>query len=322
MLIFLVTLNCNVFDVRSNKPCENACLVCQKTIYKLKFQKSPGCGSSHCKTTCKNVWALWNRPQTPFGGFQGDTLGKCDSCFRAGFCSITECSAQKALEKTVIEQVVNKAKLSGFVDSSALDSMLKKVMKNKPVNFRKYAKKIKKQVKKTTKPNVFKKNFKKIAETLKLLAGASSSKDLKLALNQVNAALKKSKTTQTVKDSIRKLASNFNTLIQSKRNSPNKKGSSRKILKTAKKVKNYIKRELKNLLAYSNRLKKSKDQVQSVIQSLKNQTIINAKTQKKIAKLQKILTNLNQVLSVLSNTEKDINKTLAVIKQAAAQFKN
>ena len=33
--------------------CENPCMVCQKTIYKLKFQKSADCSNSHCKSTVK-----------------------------------------------------------------------------------------------------------------------------------------------------------------------------------------------------------------------------------------------------------------------------
>ena len=123
------------------------------------------------------------------------------------------------MEKTVIDHVVNKAKLSGFVDSSAMKTMLMKVMNNKPVDFKKYARKIKKQIKKSTQPKVFKKNFKKVAETLKLLAKAGSQKDLKLALQQVNKAVTKAKASETVKSDIRKLAANFQSLIDSKRTS-------------------------------------------------------------------------------------------------------
>jgi hypothetical protein len=325
MLIFLVvfsSVSANVFDKTGDTSCENPCLACQKAIYKLKFQKQADCGNSRCRTTCDKVWSLWNRPQTPFAGFQGDNLGKCDSCFRAGFCSISECSAQKTMEKTVIDQVVNKSKLSGFVDSSVMSKMLKKVMKNKPVNFRKYAKKIKKQIKKTTKPKVFKKNFKKVAATLKLLASSATPKDLKLALKQVNSAVDKAKTSQSVKNSIRNLADNFKSLIESKRTSKHKKKSAKKIVKTAKKVKNYIKGEIKNLHSYVRRLKKAANQVSDALDALRNRTTINGKGKRRITKLENILNNLKQVLLVLANTEKDIGNTLAVVKIAAAEFKN
>jgi len=326
MLLLLVTIssiNTNVFDsYRKEKGCENPCLVCQKAVYKLKFQKQADCGNSRCRQTCDKVWELWNRPQSPFAGFRGDNLGKCDSCFRAGFCSISECSAQKSMEKTVIDQVVNKAKLTGFVDNSIMKKMLKKVMKNKTVNFNKYAKKIKKQVKKNSQLKTFKKNFKKVSETLKILASASSTKDVKLALKNVQKEISKAKASETVKASIRKLAENFKGLVEAKRTSKSKKKNAKKIVKTAKKVKSYINGELKNLLAYSKRLQKTKKQVEKAISALKNQTVIKKKTAKKLAKLENVLSDLKQVLQVLNSTEKDINNTLAVIKKAAAEFKN
>lgn len=321
-MLFLVTINvfnANLLGTRKEKNCENPCSVCQKTIYKLKFHKQADCGASRCKSTCLKVWELWNRPQSPFAGFQGDSIGKCDSCFRAGLCSITDCNAQKSLEKTVIDQVVNKSKLSGFVDTSVMKKMLKKVLNNKPVDFRRYSKKIKKQIKKSTQPKTFKKNFKSIAKTLKVLAQASTPKDLKLALNQVNKALGKAKTSQTVKDSIRKLTEKFNSLATS--SNKTSKRSARKVVKQAKSVKRDLKSELKNLQNYAKRLKKAQKNVQSSLDSLKNKKSIKGKTQKKISKLEDILNQLKQVLNVLINTEKDINNTLAVIKQAEAQFK-
>lgn len=171
------------------------------------------------KYQCLKVWGLWNRPQSPLAGFQGDSIGKCDSCFRAGFCAITDCEAQRSMEKTVIDQVVNKSKLTGFVDSSVMKKMLKKVLKNKPVDFRKYSKKIKKQIKKSSQPKTFKKNFNNVAKTLKILAKASTPNDLRLALKQVNKALVKAKTSQSVKDNIRNLTEKFNNLIESKKTS-------------------------------------------------------------------------------------------------------
>jgi len=79
---------------------------------------------------------------------------------------------------------------------------------------------------------------------------------------------------------------------------------------------------LKNLLKYANRLNKTRKQVESAISLLKNQNVINKKTQKKINKLENILSNLKQVLSVLVNTENDIKKTLAVIRQAVKNYSN
>jgi len=311
-------INTTVFDAHTEKDCENPCLACQKAAYKLKFQKKADCDNSHCKTTCGKVWELWGQPQSPFEAFRKDSLGKCDVCFRAGFCTITECEAQKKMEKTVIDQIVNGAKLSGFVDNSVMKKLVKKVMKGQPVKFAKYAKKIKKQIKKTSNPKAFKKNFKNIAETLKLLAGASSAKDLKFALKRVESAVSKAKASETVKSSIRKLADNFKGLIESKKG----KKSSKKIRKTAKKVKNYIKSELKKIAPYANKIRNSKAQIKSAIEAIKNQSNIKKKDQKKLDKLQKVLANLKKVLEIPTSTEKDIQNTLEIIKKAAAAFKN
>ena len=79
---------------------------------------------------------------------------------------------------------------------------------------------------------------------------------------------------------------------------------------------------MKNLMAYTKRLKKAKSQVKSALNALRNQKVIKGKSKKKIVKLEKILNNLKQVLSILENTEKDIGNTLAVIRKAAAAFKN
>jgi len=102
---------------------------------------------------------LWNRPLSPLQAFNKNSIGKCDVCFRAGFCSVSECSAQKTMEKNVISRIVNRAKLTGFVDNSIIKKMMKKVMKNKKVNFRKYARKIKTTLKKSIKNKKIPKKF-------------------------------------------------------------------------------------------------------------------------------------------------------------------
>jgi len=321
MLLLLVTIssiNSNVFERQMDAACDNPCLACQKAAYKLKFQKQADCGESRCRTTCDKVWDLWGRPNSPFTGFQKDTLGKCDSCFRAGFCSITECDAQKKMEQTVIDQVVNSSQLTGLVDTTPIKEMVKKIVKNQPVKFAKYAKKIKKQIKKQTQPKTFRKNFKNIAETLKLLAGASSAKDLKAALKNVEKAVTKAKASATVKASIRKLADNFKGLIDAKKG----KKDAKKVRKASKSVKVYVKKELKKITVFVKKIKNSKNEVKASIRKLKKKKVIKKKTQKKMDKLKTILANLKQVLSILENTEKDIRSTLEVIKKAAAGSKN
>jgi len=112
------------------------------------------------------------------------------------------------------------------------------------------------------------------------VAGASSAKDLKLALQQVEKAIAKSQAGQTVKASIRKLANNFNNLVESKKGTT-KKSTAKKIVKTGKSVKDYIKSELQKLYKYAKRLSDSKKQVESSLSKLKGQSSIDKKSQKK-----------------------------------------
>lgn len=100
-----------VFDAQ-NAQCTNKCEACQKAIYQMKFHKVADCGSYHCISTCDTVRNLWTQNQ--FTDFNKDIFGKCDICFRAGFCTITECSDQKQKEETTIRSIVNKSHLTGI----------------------------------------------------------------------------------------------------------------------------------------------------------------------------------------------------------------
>lgn len=109
ILIVLTFANANEFT----SDCDNPCTACQRAAYQLKFQQLADCGSNHCKNTCFKVKELWNNsPDHVFKPFEKDVFGKCEICFRAGFCSIAECKAQQDMELEVISEIVNKAKLT------------------------------------------------------------------------------------------------------------------------------------------------------------------------------------------------------------------
>ena len=325
LIISLLILIGSIYSEGKSK-CENQCKVCQKTIYKLKFQKSADCSNSHCKSTvrlnlkqCNKVWSLWNRPRSPLAGFNGNSIGKCDACFRAGFCSVTECEAQKALEKTAISRVVNNAKLSGFVDSSIMKKMMKKIMNNKKVNFKKYAKKVKNSIKKGLNNKLFKRNFKQISESLKLLAAARSKKDVKIALKSVNNALAKAEAGNAVKNNIRKINDRFKALVDNN-TSKAKAGKNKKIAKSARKMKAVLTKELARISKYAKKVKSARDNVESSLNALKNKKTLSDKTKGKISKLEVILKKLSSVLNSLRETQSDLNATIETIKKAVNQF--
>jgi hypothetical protein len=55
---------------------------------------------------------MWNIQMNPFEPFIKDIVGKCEICFRSGFCSIAECKEQEKKENEVINSIVNSAHLT------------------------------------------------------------------------------------------------------------------------------------------------------------------------------------------------------------------
>lgn len=104
--------------------CDNPCVECQRTVYQLKFQNVADCGNAHCRNTCYKVKEQWyNSPNKMFQPFEKDVFGKCDICFRAGYCAIEECHKQQEAEFEIINQVVNAAHISAKPQNSYAKQM-------------------------------------------------------------------------------------------------------------------------------------------------------------------------------------------------------
>lgn len=113
LLVNLAYANFMQESEHTDSSCDNSCLQCQNTVYQMKFHKVADCQGQHCKSTCSKVKELWNNsPDGVFKPFEKDIFGKCEICFRAGFCTIGECKAQQDQELATIDQIVNKAKLT------------------------------------------------------------------------------------------------------------------------------------------------------------------------------------------------------------------
>jgi len=50
-------------------------------------------------------------------------FGKCEICFRAGYCSISECKEQEMKEIEIINTVINSASITGKVDENLLNNL-------------------------------------------------------------------------------------------------------------------------------------------------------------------------------------------------------
>jgi len=146
---------------------EDACQVCQFTIYKLKFAKQAKCGYSRCKDTCHKVSQEWSQPNSQFEPFLKDFAGKCDACFRAGYCSATHCEEQKRKEQKIIEEVINSRPVArDIIDSKQIKNMVESISENRSVDFERLAKKVKKQTIQALKRKNFAKGTKGMADSL------------------------------------------------------------------------------------------------------------------------------------------------------------
>ncbi len=52
-----------------------------------------------------------------------DQFGKCEICFRAGYCTISECKEQELKELEIINRVVNSASITAKVDENLLKNL-------------------------------------------------------------------------------------------------------------------------------------------------------------------------------------------------------
>lgn len=62
----------------------------------------------YCKllTKCQKIKADWGKEIGVYESFRRDLEGKCEICFRAGFCNIAQCDSQKQNERAIIRQIV------------------------------------------------------------------------------------------------------------------------------------------------------------------------------------------------------------------------
>lgn len=115
MIISTVLLTIPTAKSESSE-CDNPCQACQRTVYQLKFQKMADCGGTRCRNTCIKIKENWNNVNKTWDLFLKDIFGKCEICFRAGFCKISDCKAQEENELQIIAKVVNQSKLSAKLE--------------------------------------------------------------------------------------------------------------------------------------------------------------------------------------------------------------
>jgi hypothetical protein len=178
MTVLLSSILSVSLQVESGCDKEVECHVCQKTVYNLKFNYKTDCSSnSRCKSTCFKVIEQWNSPGTVFDGFIKDTIGKCDVCHKAGFCSAEQCKEQTKKTEAIIHKTVDAAELHGTVNTTEMDVMIGKILDKENVDFDHFKNKVQKDVKKAIHATKFLKNKKNVAKSLKSIVDYEDHND-------------------------------------------------------------------------------------------------------------------------------------------------
>jgi len=130
-LLFCVTISLNAVLVNNaalekteeaqEQKCENPCTACQRVVYQIKFQGMADCEvNGACRNTCYKIREMWGTAFNPFEPFVKDMFGKCEICFRAGHCTISQCKDQEHAELEIINHVVNTAHLTAKISPDLL----------------------------------------------------------------------------------------------------------------------------------------------------------------------------------------------------------
>jgi len=123
---------------------------------------------------------------------------------------------QKKFEISVINSTVDNAKLNGMVDDKPLKEMLKKIIHDKKVNFKKVAKKVKKNLKNARK-HVNKKVEKKLIKTVRILNGGKAKKSGKAVAHKLSS----SKLVKIIRSSLKKFRANVSITLSQKKTQKN-----------------------------------------------------------------------------------------------------
>jgi hypothetical protein len=84
----------------------------------MKFHQIADCeGDNMCRGICEKIREEFGSPFNPFEAFIKDVFGKCEICFRAGYCTISQCKEQEANEKQIIDHIVNSATLTARISN-------------------------------------------------------------------------------------------------------------------------------------------------------------------------------------------------------------
>lgn len=248
-----------------------------------------------------------------------DTFGKCEICFRAGYCTISECKEQEFKELEIINKVVNSASITAKVDENLLKNLpeIKNVSpkdiphvqkmnaKLSHVIISKVNKAIKIHNTENLVPQIQSLVKAYFAEPFQVTRGGVKeilylSKPIKSAADVTfwnqKAGGEVAKTTEKTSDLVKKLDQQIKKIENVKKDA--KKGQVADVKKAAVKTKTEVKKIQKQYKKAEKKLKNKEAAIKRVISHSKDPKVVSALNEslKKVQEYKKVVNNVKQQL--------------------------
>ncbi len=256
-------------------------------------------------------------------------FGKCEICFRAGYCAISECKEQELKELEIINRVVNSATITGKVDENLLKNLpeIKNVSAqdiphthktNKKLNT-KIAEEISKAIKSHNTENLvphiqslvkvyfsdpFQVTRGGVREILYTSSPIKSAADVTFWNQKAGSEVGESHL--KTKNLVKKLEDNIQKLSDVKKNAKN--GEEAEINKALKKTEDSVSKIEKKYNKAERKLSKNEKAITKVIKSN------SSKDPEVTAALGESLKKIQDYTKVVKNVKKDLNKEKQKLK--------
>jgi len=257
-----------------------------------------------------------------------DTFGKCEICFRAGYCTISECKEQELKELEIINSVVNSASITGKVDENLLKNLpeIKNVSPKDIPHIQKINKKLSHKIVAEFNRAIKSHNTENLVPQIQSLVKAyfaepfqaprGGIREILYVANPIKSAAdvtfwnqkaggEVAKTTEKTSDLVKKLDQQIKKIEDVKKDA--KKGQIADVKKAAVKTNTEVKKIQKEYKKAEKKLQKKEAAI--------NRVISHSKDVKVVAALNESLKKVQEYKKVVNNVKQQLKKDTKKLKQ-------
>ncbi len=246
-------------------------------------------------------------------------FGKCEICFRAGYCNISECKEQELKELEIINKVVNSASITAKVDENLLKNLpeIKNVSPRDIPRVQKTNEKLSHKIVSEVNRAIKSKNTENLVPQIQSLVKAYFAEPFQVAHGGVREILyvaspiksaadvtfwnqkaggEVAKTTEKTSDLVKKLDQQIKKIEEVKKGA--KKGQAADVKKAAVKTQAEVKKITKQYKKAEKKLQKKEAAIKRVISHSKDPKVVTALNEslKKVQEYKKVVNNVKQQL--------------------------